>query len=82
MADGVPKGRKAEDGTIPAHYALQETDSANYPTRTERNVVDSDGTAIISIEAALGSRGSALTQRLGEASQTVDSHSLRTARAE
>jgi len=66
MADWCPKGRKAEDGPIPAHYALQETPSADYPTRTERNILDSDGTVIISMEASLGSRGSALTQRLAE----------------
>jgi len=24
-----PKGRRAEDGAIPPHYELQETDSAN-----------------------------------------------------
>jgi hypothetical protein len=61
-----PKDRKAEDGPIPVHYDIQETNSTDYPTRTERNVLDSDGTVIISLEAALGSRGSALTQRLAE----------------
>ena len=29
-----PKGRKAEDGPIAAHYALKETPSASYPQRT------------------------------------------------
>jgi len=61
-----PKGRRAEDGPIPPQYQLKETASADYPARTERNVLDSDGTVIISIEASLGSRGSALTQRLAE----------------
>jgi len=61
-----PKGRKAEDGAIPPQYELTETPSADYPARTERNVLASDGTVIISIYAALGSRGSALTQRLAE----------------
>ena len=41
-----PRGRLAEDGTIPARYALQETDSPQYAVRTERNVVDSDATLI------------------------------------
>jgi len=41
-----PKGRRAEDGVIPAKYALTETHSAEYPARTEANVVDSDATLI------------------------------------
>jgi len=48
-----PKGRRAEDGPIPAHYALQETDSANYLVRTEQNVIDSDGTVVFSIKPLL-----------------------------
>jgi hypothetical protein len=39
-----PKGPKTEDGRIPDDYRLQETASADYPERTEKNVVDSDGT--------------------------------------
>jgi len=42
-----PKGRKAEDGVIPAKYHLQETPSDRYSERTEWNVRDSDGTLII-----------------------------------
>ena len=41
-----PKGRKAEDGTIPAIYDLKETKSADYKARTERNVEESDATVI------------------------------------
>ncbi|NLX13574.1 MAG: hypothetical protein GXY44_07975 [Phycisphaerales bacterium] len=41
-----PKGRRAEDGVIPARYQLQETPSNGYLARTEANVVDSDATAI------------------------------------
>lgn len=48
-----PKGRKAEDGTIPARYELQETKTANYLERTERNVSDSDGTIIFTMSALL-----------------------------
>ena len=44
----VPKGRLAEDGTVPAHYQLQENASDEYEARTEKNVLDSDGTLIIS----------------------------------
>jgi hypothetical protein len=42
-----PKGRKAEDGVIDAHYPLQETESAEYSVRTEMNVKDSDATLIL-----------------------------------
>ena len=43
-----PKGRKAEDGRIPAKYLLNEMPSADYLARTEANVVDSDATLIFS----------------------------------
>lgn len=43
-----PKGRCAEDGTIPDRYDLQEMPSKNYLRRTEQNVLDSDGTVIFS----------------------------------
>jgi len=42
-----PAGRKAEDGTIPTHYPLDELEGAGYGERTEANVRDSDGTLII-----------------------------------
>lgn len=42
-----PLGRIAEDGKIPKHYQLTETDAADYSVRTEKNVVDSDGTLIL-----------------------------------
>ena len=42
-----PKGRLAEDGTIPDQYPLTETSSAEYPERTEQNILRSDGTLII-----------------------------------
>jgi hypothetical protein len=44
----VPKGRRAEDGPLPATYTMRETRTAAYPERTERNVRDSDGTLLIS----------------------------------
>jgi hypothetical protein len=44
----VPKGRLAEDGPLPETYRMRETASAAYSERTERNVIDSDGTLIIS----------------------------------
>ena len=44
----VPKGRRAEDGTVPADYGdLRETGSPDYLARTEANVVDSDATLVL-----------------------------------
>jgi len=42
-----PKGRKAEDGIIPEIYPLEEIPSSSYFTRTEQNVIGSDGTLIV-----------------------------------
>jgi hypothetical protein len=44
----VPKGRLAEDGPLAGTYNLRETPTAVYAERTEKNVMDSDGTLIIS----------------------------------
>lgn len=44
----APKGRLAEDGPIPESYQMRETSTAVYSERTEKNVIDSDGTLIIS----------------------------------
>jgi hypothetical protein len=69
IANGIPqggacpKGRLAEDGCIPACYQLTELSTAHYPTRTERNVHDSDGTLIITLDGEL-SRGTMLTANL------------------
>ena len=56
-----PKGRRAEDGEIPAKYLLTELTTTSYPKRTEQNVLDSDGTLIITIKPKLstGSRQTA-----------------------
>jgi hypothetical protein len=55
-----PKGRKAEDGVIPAKYKLSEGPSPNYPWRTEANVRDSDATLIYCHDSQ-ASRGTSLT---------------------
>ena|SRR5688572_30309448 len=55
-----PKGRKAEDGAIDHRYNLAETASEDYSQRTEWNVRDSDGTAVLSIRKELQG-GSLLT---------------------
>ena len=57
-----PKGRRAEDGVIPARYPLRETDSPNYARRTALNVIDSDGTLILTRGTLRG--GTALTAHL------------------
>ncbi len=57
-----PKGRRAEDGVIPARYPLRETDSPAYVQRTALNVADSDGTLILTNGALRG--GTALTAEL------------------
>ena len=42
-----PKGRRAEDGPLPARYPLRETPSADYAQRTAWNVRDSDATLVL-----------------------------------
>ena len=59
-----PCGRLAEDGRIADCYRLQETDSPDYPIRTERNVLDSDATLILCRGRPSG--GTELTLRLAE----------------
>jgi hypothetical protein len=70
MAMGIPhggwcpRGRLAEDGTIPPRYQLVETDSPDYAVRTERNVLDSDATLILCRGQPTG--GTELTLRLAQ----------------
>jgi hypothetical protein len=44
----IPKGRKTEDGRLPENYCLKETSSSHYSQRTKRNVMEADGTLIVS----------------------------------
>jgi hypothetical protein len=44
-----PRGRKAEDGVLPAKYKLRETESTDYRQRTRKNVIDSDGTLVVNL---------------------------------
>lgn len=63
-----PRGRLAEDGSIPLHYKLRETSSRKYSERTARNIRDSDATVVFSIVASPqgGTRLTlALAERLG-----------------
>lgn len=54
-----PRGRLAEDGPLPERYQLAETEEPAYPVRTERNVIEGDGTVILTMGPLAG--GSALT---------------------
>lgn len=54
-----PKGRLAEDGMIERRYELHETSSKSYLQRTEKNVRDSDGTAIFAQKLMGGSKKTA-----------------------
>src|SRR5258708_31383948 len=64
----APKGRKAEDGRIDEKYAIVELSGSSYPERTKRNVRESDGTVILSLNDKL-SGGSALNINLRPACQ-------------
>jgi len=57
----IPKGRMTEEGTLPVQYQLQEMPTKSYPKRTEKNVLDSDGTVIFTHGTLTG--GSLLTRK-------------------
>jgi hypothetical protein len=59
-----PKGRRAENGAIPARYPLREMPSPKYPPRTAKNVREADGTLILTVGAPTG--GTALTVKLSK----------------
>lgn len=59
-----PRGRRAEDGSISSKYQLKETDSVDYAVRTEKNVLDSDGTMLLYRERL--QRGTLLTHQLAK----------------
>ncbi|MDD5494112.1 MAG: putative molybdenum carrier protein [Dehalococcoidia bacterium] len=49
-----PKGRLAEDGTIPPHYPLSELKNTGYKERSLQNVIGSDGTVVIYFDSLSG----------------------------
>jgi Circularly permutated YpsA SLOG family len=61
----VPRGRKAEDGRIDDRYNMVELSTTSYPARTRRNIEESDGTVIFSLERLL-SGGTKLTWGLAK----------------
>jgi hypothetical protein len=60
----VPKGRKTEDGGLLEKYHLKEMPIGSYAARKEQNVIDSDGTLIISHGKLNG--GSAMTRQFAK----------------
>lgn len=60
-----PEGRKAEDGTIPGKYPLEETEDENYQERTKKNITGSDGTLILCPENSMDD-GTKLTYKLAK----------------
>ena len=58
----IPKGRKTEKGPLPEIYKLKEMPTDSYETRTEQNVLDSDGTLIIGRDKLTG--GSDYTRKM------------------
>ena len=58
----IPKGRMTENGPLSSRYTLKEMETKSYPARTEKNVLDSDGTLILSHGKLSG--GSLLTRKL------------------
>ncbi len=69
-----PRGRRAEDGAIPARYPLKETSTSRYIERTRRNVRDSDGTLLLGPGAPEGGTAATLAcaLRLGRPHLVVD----------
>jgi hypothetical protein len=56
----APRGREAEDGSIPLKYQLTELAEGGYHQRTRRNVEGGDGTLIVNLGERDG--GSLATQ--------------------
>jgi len=60
----IPKGRLTENGPLPDEYRLKEMPTKICPDRTEKNILASDGTVIITHGKLTG--GSALTKKLAK----------------
>ena len=73
-----PEGRRSEEGPIPSTYPVVELPDAGYRERTLRNVLDSDGTAIIyDGELEGGTRLTwVLCEQHGRASALIDTSAL------
>ena len=60
----IPRGRRTEEGVLPAKYHLVEMASSDYRQRTRQNILDSHGTVILSRGSLTG--GSKLTQTVAQ----------------
>jgi len=60
-----PRGRLAEDGTIPLVYPLRETDSPDYDVRTRLNVAAAEATLVLTPGRPAG--GTAVTVQAARA---------------
>ncbi len=78
-----PEGRLAEDGPIPDQYPLQELAGGDYRDRTRKNVVDSDGSAIIYFGEIEGGTESTLDDcvQLAKPYQLVDGSGMQPGQA-
>ena len=65
----VSRGRKAEDGRIDDRYNLVELSTSSYPARTRRDIGESDGAVIFSLEP----RGNDVAPKSGQESKLNDS---------
>ncbi len=75
----IPRGRRAEDGTIPDRYdRLRESDSRDERVRTRLNVRDTDATLVLRGGAAAGGTAHTLevVVELGRPSCDIDLASL------
>lgn len=80
----VPRGRLAEDGSVPARYAgLREAASSDYATRTVLNVQDTDATLVLRVGDATGGTLETLVaaRRLGRPLLEIDLAETDAARA-
>ncbi|UCF94984.1 MAG: putative molybdenum carrier protein, partial [Desulfobacterales bacterium] len=68
----IPKGRMTENGPLSDRYTLQEMPTGNYEERTEKNVLDSEGTLIISHGPLTG--GSEYTRQMAIQNQKPWTH--------
>jgi hypothetical protein len=59
-----PRGRRAEDGRIPKRYPLEETATSSYSSRTIQNVIDADGTLVLTVGTIRG--GTLLTKNAAQ----------------
>ena len=72
IAGACPKGRLAEDGTIPERYPLTEI-TGGYRARTRKNVQTGDGTLVFYRDELKG--GTALTVSMVRIPANVTGHS-------